>query len=729
MLNIKGSLRSQKAISKFHTALADGRPVFLTAGAGFGKSDLTRACLLGSNAVFLTCRDSSDLSYPEKKRVSDNGAPIPVVVDDLQLVSDPIRQERVRQIAADPAVFPVLVSEAAVPAWLGDLIEKRDFLFVREDDMAVSASAICSFLKENGVRLTKEEGAELVRVSGGRPGFVLRALPLLQEGTSLADVLNKRLPEMINEEICRYVIPEWDSDLQSAMMRLSCLDEFDLELASAVLVMDETRTHMILRRAMRIGSFLEGTGETWRIEPMMRRALQKKALRDLGERTILQCQYSAGLYYEKKNKMRGALSYYRSCGALQCTADVLTQGKNHYMWQGGDPLFQDAFSSLPEEMIRKEPRFLAANARLCAEKMKLEESDSWYEALEDFAEEQTGGTRREALMLLYALDLSLPQKSSREILEKLAKLPGITEQSGLPLPDVSFTEGFPSFMNGAHDFWNCEELLRRADVRRGLALISGGSRDAVLSVIDAELLAEREKDDCRSLTLSMSAWMQAQQKDPDISFAAVACAARLNLFSGDPDRALFLLDCMEQSARDREETQILSNLATIRAGIRLRTGDTAFVGDWAASLPDRPFQLSLFCERMVLAEYFLAMGEPRRAQEEIAPIREAALQFDQPFLLCRCDLLLAVAAKRLNEDWKTPLAAALRRIEQYHFLRVAAEGGVPLYPLLLQTFDDPAFRDCISAGRFHRVLLTVRSFNRFYPHYLEETSPREQAAL
>ncbi|MGN1024221.1 MAG: hypothetical protein ACI4OJ_12025 [Lachnospiraceae bacterium] len=702
--------------------------MFLTAGVGFGKSELTRTCLFGCPAVFLTCRDSSDLSYSEEKYRKD-GAPIPVVVDDLQLVDDPIRQERVRRIVADPGLLPVLVSETSVPAWLGDLIEKRDFLFVREEDMLLSPEMIFSFLAENGIFLSESEKAKFIRRCGGRAGYVQRAIPFLKEGVCLEDVLNKQLPDTISEEICRYVIPEWDSDVQNAMMRLSWVDGFDLELASAVLVMDENRTLMILRRAMRMGAFLESNGKIWQIEPMARHALQKKALRELGERTVLQCQYSAGLYYEKKNQMRGALSYYRSCGAVQRTAEVLTQGKNYHMWQGADLLYQDAFSSLPEKMIRKEPRFLAANARLCAEKMKMEESEFWYEALEDFAGEQMGGARREAQTLLTALDLTLPQKSSREVLEKLAKFSEDAEQTGLSLPDVSLTEGFPSFMNGVRDFWNCEELLRRGDVRRSISFLSGGSHDAVLSVIDAEILAERAKDDCRALTLSMSAWMQAQQKDPDISFAAVACAARLNLFSGDPDRALFLLDCMEQSARKREETQILSNLSAIRAGVQLRTGDTVFAGDWAASLQEHPFQLSLTCEKIVRAEYFLAVGETRRAMEEIAPIREAASIFHQPFLLCRCDLLLSVAAHRLEEDWREPLRAALQRIEQYHFLRVAAEGGMSLYPLLLQAFEDPSFEGCISASRFHQVLLTVRSFNQHYPHYLEEVTPREQAVL
>lgn len=275
---------SQKAIEKFETARADARPVFLTAAAGFGKSTLVNVCLHEPPAVFLSCRDSSSLSFPETGKTLRGGRMLPVVLDDLNLLTDPIRQGRARKIAENPANYPVLISDASVPAWIGDIMERRDFLVIHEEDLALSDEVILSYFRENGVALSREDGKHFCAVCEGRAGYARRALPLLQAGNDVNKVTQELLPEKISRELCQYVIPEWDCDLQDAMMRLSCMDCFDLELASAVLVMDEKKTRMILRRAMRIGSFLSCSGELWQIEPLMRRALQAQAERELGRR-------------------------------------------------------------------------------------------------------------------------------------------------------------------------------------------------------------------------------------------------------------------------------------------------------------------------------------------------------------------------------------------------------------------------------------------------------------
>lgn len=727
-LNSSGCPVSQKVIEKFETARADARPVFLSAAAGFGKTALVNLCLHEPPAVFLSCRDSSNLSFPEMGKTIRDGRLLPVVLDGLHLLTDPVRQNRARKIAENPANYPILISDASVPAWIGDIIERRNFLVIHEEDLALSDEAVLSYFRGSGVLLSEEDGKQFCAVCAGRAGYAGRALPLLQEGYSVSRVTQELLPEKISRELCQYVIPEWDSDLQDAMMRLSCMDCFDLELASAVLVMDEKKTHMILRRALRIGSFLTCDGELWQIEPLMRRALQEQAERELGRRTILQCQYSAGLYYEKKNRMRVALAFYRSCGAVNRTAQVLTQGKNHYLWQGSDPLFQDAFSSLPESMIHKDPRFMAANARLCAEKLDFSRSNAWYEELEAYAEEQMGGARREALSLLAALDLTLPQRTSRQVLERIALLPEETER-GIPLPEASLSESFPSVVNGIRDFWSCEKLFFRKDVQRGLSLLQGASREAILSVARAEFLAERGEDDCRALTLSMNAWMQAQHSDPDTSFAAVACAARLNLFSGNPDRSLFLLSCMEKSAAEREETQILSNLAAIRAEIQLITGDLESAARWYQNLPERPFQLSLICEEMERAVYLLAAGRTAESEALAEKILQTASLLDQTYLACRCELLLAIARKRLGGDWESPLHRALSRMENDRLLRIAAGFGSALYPLLLKAAGDPAFEEDISGRWLRRITAEARKFGREYPHFLEEQEPVEKVVL
>ena len=231
------------------------------------------------------------------------------------------------------------------------------------------------------------------------------------------------------------------------------------------------------------------------------------------------------------------------------------------------------------------------------------------------------------------------------------------------------------------------------------------------------------------MTLSMSAWMRAQKTDPDISFAAVACAARLNLFSGDPDRSLFLLDCMEKSAQEMEETQILTNLFALRAGIHLIMGDLESAARWYESLPERSFQLSLICEELERTVYLLHVGRTEEAETLAGEILDTACLLGQPYLACRCELILSIARERLDRDWKSPLHSALIKMENYHFLRIAAGFGNAIYPLLLKAASDPAFEKDISGSRLRRIIAGARRFGAHYPHFLEESESEEKAVL
>jgi len=251
-----------------------------------------------------------------------------------------------------------------------------------------------------------------------------------------------------------------------------------------------------------------------------------------------------------------------------------------------------------------------------------------------------------------------------------------------------------------------------------------------IGVADAGLAESRlERCTLKNMTDVMihaaSAINQAEQAGtPDVYFAAAATIARLSIMQGDLVSAQRNLDVAEKMAKTAGNNRLLSNIRAFRIRIFLLEGKTAKVSQRVReAAPDElgEFQLLNRYQYMVKVRCYILKGENREAIALLLRMLPYFAMYEHHYSLMEARMLLAAAQYRMEqEDWKTPLELALSQAENYGFIRLFAEEGAALAPLL-------ADMQCETQSKFRQALKReVVRYARLYPDYLKPPNLPEQ---
>ena len=94
------------------------------------------------------------------------------------------------------------------------------------------------------------------------------------------------------------------------------------------------------------------------------------------------------------------------------------------------------YFNMDEREIEDSPVLMAGMSMLHSMLMDDEKSEYWYEKLKAFATNAKGGVRREALSRLAYLDIGLPHRGSRDVLEIIKNIPALLFDKGAERLDV-----------------------------------------------------------------------------------------------------------------------------------------------------------------------------------------------------------------------------------------------------------------------------------------------------
>lgn len=139
------------------------------------------------------------------------------------------------------------------------------------------------------------------------------------------------------------------------------------------------------------------------------------------------------------------------------------------------------------------------------------------------------------------LDIALPQRGSKGLLELIRSAFTILTNKSIHLPAFSVTSTLPSIMNGGKDFcsWSKQDEWLYATMRKPAETVLG--RDGI-GLADCALCESRFEKDCdvstRMLTLMSRLGEIQRSGTPDMEFAVVGLLARLQVSQGKAAAAL-----------------------------------------------------------------------------------------------------------------------------------------------------------------------------------------------
>ena len=711
------------ALKKLKKARSLSQTVYLYGATGYGKTELVRQYLSGRRYIYLSCEElpweagalPSEEPGRQNRRI--------VVIGNLHRLKSEELRRKILALEKRKDIWLILIGRSPLPTWLMSRHIQEVFVVISENDLRMGRDEITAYLDARGVTHTEEDIQYLQNTAEGN-AYILHHVALrMKEGEHPGPKLQTEIREAFASYLENVVLVRWDSDLLEFLMQVSVVDEFTLELAE--MISGNLHVTALLEQAAEAGNFISQEDGTYRLRPVLIDALRNRALKVYGRERVKDLKYNAALYYEMHNKVVPALKLFEECGKTERIKNLLIRNARMNPGNGHYYELRRYYFNMDEREIEDSPVLMAGMSMLHSMLMDDEKSEYWYEKLKAFATNAKGGVRREALSRLAYLDIGLPHRGSRDVLEIIKNIPALLFDKGNRLPEFSVTSNLPSTMNGGKDFchWSPDDTKLAKTVGPLVERVLGSYGKGLVKAALGESYYEKGEDNYEVMSLLARAQVETGQGGTmEIAFAAVGVRVRLALLQGDSPAARELLASFEQSVRENRAVQLLPNIQALRCRLALYEGDMDMVERWMKTAPDEDRE---FCslERyryLTKVRCYLANGAYTKAQALLEKLRYYAEQTGRPYVRMETGLLSAITKERVGGPWQEELATVLKEAERYRFLRLITEEGAAVWPLFQREKKALQEAGTLNKDWLRRLLAEAEEVARRYPLYLKK---------
>ena len=704
----------KEAEKKFKLAQGMRQTVYLYGITGSGKTAFVKNMLKRKHYSYYTARETS----AEKLNVSDNGKFHIIVVDNLQDVLGEMQRDeytnRLRELSVRRDVWLILISRCRIPQWLMSIHVESTFFVIREKDLQLDRMEQDAYFEKWNIELPLETADQIWKFANGNPLFcrfvALAGGDVKQAGSDMLSYLF-------------YIYDQWDLELQEFLFEMSVVERFDAGMAQ--MVTGRSDVQKLLKRAMETGSFLKEKDGLYELNFIFKDRIQDYLGRKFDQEQIARMYYNAGHMYEIYEDIPNALRMYEAGDDQRSNFRLLVSNARQNPAAGHYFELRRYYLMLPEESIRTSPVLMAGMSMLQSMLMNPEESERWYQMLEDFAAENRGSAGREARNRLLYLDIGLPHRGIVQIEDLLKHAYTLLRDGKTILPEFSVTSNLPSIMNGGKDFceWSRRDKQLAASIGKIVEFVLGKYGKGLVSLALAESGFEKGVDTYEIVSLAEKGRMQADVGGKaEQVFVAVGILVWLSVINGRGEDAQDILESFRQKI-EKEVPQLLPNLYALRCRIYLYQGKIPQVLEWMDIAPDENKDFCSLDRLCYLTKIrcYIQFGKYDKAYGLLQKMTYYAKVQKRMYVYMETRLLLAVVKYRMKEDgWQALLQECITQAEDYHFVRlITREGGAVLKLLKAESFrwEDESYQK--------QVVLECQQMYNYYPSYLKEKTDEE----
>lgn len=709
------------------------RVIFFSAPCGFGKTTTADVLLAGQTVCRRSAAQPDDLSAPLDATCNA------VLIDEVHLLKNPVDQQTVcGWINANPNVHFVLLSRGALPGWLMPYQFTGLLLGIEAQQLMFDRATTGRLLSQNGVEPTAGELTAIQNDSSGYP-LAISILSRRMAGgmpyqVSVADEVRREMFFYFEEAVYR----RFDPSLRQLLVRLACFEHFDAELAK--LISGDSHVNDLLAQILHDTTMLQFDGvETYHFWPVFRQFLLWEMKQDCTVEEQNDIYRRAGFSYELQDDYSHALDCYSKGGDHRKVCDLLIKNAQLHPGVAHYHEMERYYYAMPREDVLRSPVLMCGMSMLTAMCLDFEASEQWYAELQNYVArlQKSDANYKEAKSRLIYLDIALPQRGSKGLIELIGTVFRAVTDKNLRLPAFSVTSTLPSVMNGGKDFceWSKMDDLLYATMRLPVETVLGKDGIGLADCAICESKLEKGEDISTRLLALMARINEIQRKGtPDIFFATMGLMIRVQVMQGKAHTALSTLEEVRQNFVETGQARFLANVDAMRCRIWLRLGMQEEIDRWlretAPSITSH-FRAMWRYQYMTKAMVQIACGTPNEALLSIAPLLPYCERCARIMDSLHLRVLVAICHYRQKDDhWKPELLPALDAAADYGFITPVAQYGAAILPLLTTCGwnKDPAF--------YQRLLAATREQTVYYPDFLrpaialaEPLTPAEKQVL
>lgn len=739
-------IRPKRALRRLKAAEEENITAYIYGVSGIGKTELIVRYLKQKKYQMF---DAGRVSAEELEGIAESEKRKIVVIDNLHDLAmeeecEDIKEAIISLIERED-IWLILSGRCAVPPWLAAVRYREVFYVIEESELLFDEAQENQYIEYTKILLTPEQRKVSRSYCLGVPlGWyitwdVYKQIQLregLKEGEYFSDKLFSELIDRGLSQMWDYldwhVYDNWDIRIQEFLMEVSIVDCFTAYLAEMITGINNVES--ILSRVKWLGNFMMERTEkdevVYEFRREMRISMRRRLKRKYNKEQIHALYENAGLYYQLNKEPIRALEMYQKAGEKERIASLLienarTAPNNGYYYQ-----LKKYYLKLSDEKIRTSPELMMGMSMLQSLLLDIEESERWYQELEQYAKEHSGRERRQARSKLLYLEIGLPHRGSENMVEILKKAHLLILDKQVSLQEFSVTSNQASQMNGGKDF--CEWSKRDRELAKGIGklveFILGKYGKGMVNLALSESFFEKGEDNYEVASLANKGRMQAETGGKlEQCFVADGMLAWLHIITGKVSEAEELLKRFYKKAEKEEAERLLPNIETFIIRCALYSQKKAEIEKWMKKAPDEEQEFSIYDRFHYLTKVrvYLQNGRNEQAYNLLLKCEYYATVMKRTYIKIEVKLLMAIVQYRVGDErWDETLCEGLKMAEEYHFVRIITREGAAIRPLLTQSRWEPSRVESKEGEKKNRqfwkqVLEETEKMTRYYPGYLK----------
>lgn len=697
----------------FAESWAASRVIFFSAPCGCGKTAAAQALLAGRSVCRLTAAGvEAGLTLPPRCEA--------VLLDELPSLRDPAAQNALcAAIRAHSEMHFVLLSRGPLPGWLMPFEFSGMLSVIGQKDLLLDRAAMQQMLEEAGAPPEALAAAER-----DFKGYAI-TLRMLCRRLAQGKAYTGEVYTAVKRELFVYyddaVFRRFSLPMRQMLLYASILDGFDMELAK--MVSGDPHAGERMGELLRDTTMLESDGlDSYHFQPIFLEFLRWETKRKLTAEEQREACSRAALYYELHEDAAHALDFYARAGEQHKLSEILIKNANLHPGVGHYYELEKYYYALPRTEVLRSPALMCAMSMLTSMCLDYETSEMWYQELQHYAAglRRTDSEYKEVQGRLAYLDIALPQRGSRGLIEVIANVFRVMSDRQLSVPSFSVTSTLPSIMNGGKDFceWSKKDELLYATMRRPVEAVLGRDGVGLADCSICESKFEKGEDISERMLALLGRLSEIQARGtPDIEFAVVGLLARLQVSKGRADAALDSLKSLRAKYAENGEVRFLPNIDAALCRVHLRLEQDEEAEAWLReSAPKDAVRLRALWRYRYFTQAMVQIRRGEYSEALIVLVRllpyceHCGRVMDSIYIR----LLMAICHYRKGESsWENALDSALDSCREYRFVWPVAQYGAAILPLL------QACRWTKDEAYLHALTAAARAQAVYYPGFLK----------
>ncbi|MFI3212035.1 MAG: LuxR C-terminal-related transcriptional regulator [Eubacteriales bacterium] len=622
----------------------------------------------------------------------------------------------------------VIGSSMDIPKEMRILSAKNNFSIMRIDDVRPTKEEVKIFLKEEGILVNDYELECIKRDFYNMPLCITLLVSRLHE---MKGRYSKYVSAKCKEDLFLYlesvIFRGLPVNYQNHLLKLSNFEDINVELVENILHITKEESEQFLLEIHRYGDIfnLKNYNGLYGFNPLMGHFLRERIVQYISYEERSSLYGKALLYYSKRKEYEKALVY---AGMIEDGEQIARLLCLLISQKGNDIdyfLMEQYINQLPLDTISARPKLLLAKAMICAMIGEKKEADYWYRKLEKMVEDSVGmDDYEEVLQCMNALYVVMPGQNTRKRLEKLIFLKdriSYTKNGSEHYIPVTFTSNLPSVLHGTKDFCKYapkyQEIL--TSLHEAFARIFGKKGTILLLIAAGEVLYEQNQITKSFLQIEKAIRETKLEKDASLHFTAIVTLCKVLLAEGEGAKIHKIIGEIENTVNMYESISLYENMQAFIVEVDLIQGNYDKVFYWLKEIApkdDDRFCVFLHYQYIVKIKILILQKKYNNAHSMIDQVLDFVKEYDLLYLKIQLYILQAITYfKEEDKEYIVSIKKAMDLGRMIGFIRVFADEGVAIYPLLVEYGKGLAHKD----EYYEQLLKASMEYKTKYPNYLK----------